>query len=299
MLRPNQIGDDFVLQKVDAEPFIEATKEFWLNFIYSYREYVNTHLEQRYEEFPSHFPYMKKLQWITIFRNSEIIFYIYEDKSDGIKWRTLQFDNYGDYKAFHHASQEVRNAKMQSMLDRDDQPLVKQEISYGFIEQSTMEASEDPSDLAEMGKLKGRMLAKQHGDVLKKEKEERFALFDLEQFVLKVGDDHFEYEIGEAIEAYRQGLYLAATAVAGVALENILVLILKKEGLSSQTKGPYIKDCLKVLVDNSLLEDRKRREIMNFNNTRNGAAHSNSGIAMAGHAEEGFTIIKYLIQEFY
>ncbi|MEK5070557.1 hypothetical protein [Sporosarcina sp. FSL K6-1508] len=296
MFRPNQISDDFVLQKVDAEPFVEGTKGFWLNFINAYREYVNTHLEQRYEEFPSHFPYMKKLQWITVFGNSEIRFYIYEDKTDGITWNTLQFHNYGDYKAFHHASQEVRNAKMQSMLDRDDQPLVKQEISYGFIEQSTMEASKDPSDLAEMGKLKGRMLAKQHGDELKKVKEERFNVFDLEELVPKVNSKSFEYELGESIAAYKQGLYLAAGSTAGIALENILRIIISKKlkgyKLDERT---YIWISVKALQGKNIVPGRLLGEASRFEAVRNSNAHTNEDPARKETVEAIYLLIKDLI----
>lgn len=297
MLRPNQISDDFILQKFDAKPFEERINDFWLNFIHAYREYVNTELEEWYKKFPSYFPYMKKLQWVAVFNNQDIAFYIFESELDGITTEIHQYETYGDLKE----SRKPQNKKETHLtkLFEEHKTYSRFEISYGFKDQFTMEVSNDPSDLAEMGRLKGRIMAMNHGYKLKQEKEERFSLFDLEQYVLKVEDDHFEYEIGEAIKAYRQNLFLAATAVAGVALENILILIIKKNNLSSKTKGPYIKDYLNVLVDHHLLDDRKRREIMNFNNTRNGAAHSNSGVAMASHAEEGFAVLKYLIQKFY
>lgn len=138
--------------------------------------------------------------------------------------------------------------------------------------------AEDPDDLAKKGEIDGRAVAKRFGERARKKKSERFDLFGIEEIIPIVDNEHFEHEMSEAIQCYKRKLYLAATAVVGIALENILVLILKKNGLYTPKIQPYIKDYSKVLVDNELLEDRKRREILNFNNTRNGAAHSNSGV---------------------
>lgn len=297
MLRPNQIPDDFILQRRNAEPFEATISDFWLNFIQSYREHVSANWTAWYEQFPSYFPFMDKLECVAVFNNLEIYFYIFKSDQDVITTEMNQYVTYGDLKKSRELD-KTNDTHLRSLFKKHQDYLMF-DLSYGFEEQGTEEPSENPSDLVEMGQLKGQMMANQHGEKLRKEKEERFSLFDLERYVLRVDDKHFEYEIAEAISAYRQGLYLASTAVAGVALENILMLILKKNNLHSKVKGSYIKDFLKVLVDDTLLEDRKRREIMNFNNLRNGAAHSNSGKVMAQHAEEGLAIIKFLIQLFY
>lgn len=300
MRRPTQLADNHVFNIPDSRLFEEAAKKFLIEFFISYEQTVIDTFSDLYEEFPEVFPCVRKARdCVIVFNNTDIQFNIFQGKAMSITCVHNQYKTYGDYKKNQPSNDVERLQKRINLIGRDDAPLLQFTISYGFegptLDGSPGNSSRDPEDLPEMGKIKGRQIVFEQGNKI----ENRFSLFEFQKYVLKVDDQHFYYEIGEAIEAYKHGLYLAATAVAGVSLENILKIIISRKIPNSKLRDiPYIKECLDELVKHGLMEDRKKRDIMNFNNTRNGSAHSNSGKVLAKHAEEGFTIIKHLIDDY-
>ncbi|MCS1383593.1 hypothetical protein NXZ75_15390 [Lysinibacillus sphaericus] len=247
MLKPLDLPDDYQFNPVNFECFIDSTNIFWLNFLQSYRLTVNEKYQDIYSEYPNEFIYMQNLEGIALFKNHEITFHVYNNSIDAFNFACLQFHTFKEYKVYSELSDLDKKEHIKSLCQRSDSPLKTFNIKYGYqvptLIPGDFDVTKNPNDLPEMGTKMGVNVAVEHGNKLIYEKRERFALFNLEQYVPMVKDEHFEYEIAEAIKAYRSELYLAATAVTGVAMENLLsIIIIKKCGEDKLPKRRYIKD---------------------------------------------------------
>lgn len=303
MRKKTRFEDDYVLPKVNPEPFMEAMPEFWKNFIDTYRNYTAEYYCEEYEGNANSFPFMQPVHWVVIFRNNEIENHIFANYADQFEQKNLQFITLGESKEFRRLPSHIQQEKVDDLIGRRDRPLSIIRVKYGFtadsIDGDPNYVTKNPADMGEMGEIKGREYAKIHGENARKEKEERFSLFGIEEIIPLVNDEHFEYEMSEAISCYRHELYLAAAAVVGVALENILSLIVHKRlGPKKAQNRQYTKDYLQVLVKEGLMTERKKRSILAFSAIRNGAAHTNTGKVQAKDAQLGFEIIRDLVSEY-
>lgn len=303
MLKPINLPDDHKFDPVDFTRFIDTTQKFWFNLLENYRYKINENFSKEYAESPECFPYMKKLEAIALFKNHDIVFHIYENTCDAFSYVSLQFPTYKELRIYSEMTEVERDKYKQQLCNKETAPFIVFDIKYGYqiptLIPGEFEVTENPEDLPEMGKTKGITLANEHYNLLSEEKKNRFSLFELENFIPKINDEHFHYEIEEAIKAYRNELYLASTAVIGVALENLLsLIIIKMFDEEKLPKRKYIKDYINVLVKEGLIDNRAGRRYDNFSDTRNGAAHSNSGKIYKEDAEQGFELIKQLIIEF-
>lgn len=304
MRNKTRFEDDHVLPKVDPEPFTETMPEFWKNFIDTYRSYITECYSDEYGEGANSFPFMKPVHWVVIFRNNEIENHIFANEEDRFEQKNLQFATLGESKKFRRLPLHVQQGKIDDLIGRDDKPLSIIRVKYGFtadsIDGDPDYVTKNPEDMGEMGEIKGREYAEDHGEKARKETEERFNLFSIEEIIPLVNDEHFDYEMSEAISCYKYGLYLASANVIGVALENILrKAIIEHLNEGKLPRQLYAKDYMSVLVREGLMTDRRRANILKYNGIRNGSAHTKSGEVLAKDAEEGFDIIKYLANKYF
>lgn len=119
--------------------------------------------------------------------------------------------------------------------------------------------------------------------------------FDVDDLILKVKSESFEYEFTESIQAYNSELYLAASATAGIALENLLkTLIIRRLGAKSLPQKTYIRDFANVLETNSIIDERMANRVRGFNATRNSSSHTNTGKVSKEDVNQGYFLINEL-----
>lgn len=273
-------GDDQLIQKVDYVPFKESMQFFSERFLFVYREYVTVHFKEYYETFPEYFPFMKPIEWKVVFNNSSIDNYLYISTSDTFSTFSNQFSTLGESRAFYQMPKFTQKEKIAEILSVSEAPKEFFQVKYGFPAQAIIadkdHVTKDPSDMPKIGEIMGREFAELHGEKARAEKYELFNLFGLDELIQKIDSPSFEYELGESIKAYRSGLYLAAAATAGIALENILrVLIIKyfdKKRLPDKT---YIDRSVRVLEEKKILPGRLRADILKSVGVRNANAHTN------------------------
>lgn len=102
------------------------------------------------------------------------------------------------------------------------------------------------------------------------------SVVDTDEILKNVQDPSFQYEFGESAKAYNAGLYLAAASTAGIALENILrLIIVKKVGKGKLPSQTYIRHSLTVLEKEQILPGRLLNETRAQNWVRNSSSHTN------------------------
>ncbi len=100
--------------------------------------------------------------------------------------------------------------------------------------------------------------------------------FSVDDIFGRVNDPSFHYEFEESVKAYNAGLYLAAAATGGIAMENILrLIIIKKLGRHKLPSKSYISWSLKVLDEKKILPGRLSGEVSGQISIRNSNSHTN------------------------
>ena len=273
-------GDDHLIQKVDYVPFIESMQFFSERFLSVYREYVTIHFKEFYENYPEYFPFMKPIEWKVVFNNRSIDNYLYVSTSDTFAIFNNQFNTLGESRVFQQMPKFKQKEKIAEILSVSEDPKELFQVKYGFPAQAIIadknHVTKDPSDMPKMGEIKGREFAELHGEKARSEKYELFNLFGLDELIQKIDSPSFEYEIGESIKAYKNNLYLAAGATGGIALENILrLLIIKRFGEKKLPYQTYIKKSVERLDEKRILPGRLRTDVLKYSDVRNANAHTN------------------------
>lgn len=94
--------------------------------------------------------------------------------------------------------------------------------------------------------------------------------------VEKVNNPSFEYEFGESVKAYNAEIFLAAATTGGIALENILRILIQRKTNAQLPKDTYIKDSLAVLKRNHVLSNRLAASVNSLRDIRNSNSHTNN-----------------------
>ncbi|MGC3770088.1 hypothetical protein ACPTGJ_03790 [Enterococcus faecalis] len=101
---------------------------------------------------------------------------------------------------------------------------------------------------------------------------------DFEPIIKMVNDSDFEYAINESLAAYDHSLYLAATATAGTAMENLIKRILELENSPvSENETTELGELTGRLRKTKVINRRDKRRIMLAADFRNLASHANKG----------------------
>lgn len=293
-------GDDHILPRVDPLPFSERTWELWKNFIDTYRAYVDDYYAEQYSEFPDLFPFKQPLKWIFVYKNQEFEAHIFLSESDSCEYAYFQFVTLGESRTFSRLPPYLQKEREKEIIGRSDNPLAIIKYKYGFpapaLTYDPNYVTENPDDLAKMGETDGRAFAKRHGERARGLKDQQFNIYGLEELVPQVDSASFEYELGESIAAYKAGLYLAAGATAGIALENLLrIIIEKKAGQKALPIEPYIWKSAKYIRENRLVPGRLANEASSFDGIRNSNSHTNEDPVREKSLEALYLLIKDLI----
>lgn len=290
-------GDDHILKKVYYEPFIKAMKQFQERFLSTYRKYIEDYYKEIYDDSPSYFPFTESIDWKVVFNNRTIDNYLFESESDLFCTINHQFTTLGESREFNRLPKYKQKEKLTTLLNNGGEPLEIIRVKYGFTAPAIItdpeHVTEDPNDMATMGEIKGREYAELHGETARNEKLERYNVFGLEEVVHKIKSPSFDYELGESISAYKQGLYLAAASTAGIALENILrLLIIKKLGKGKLPDKTYIYNSVIALDTKSILPGRLRAEVLKHTNVRNANSHTNEDPVRRDTVDNLYRIIR-------
>lgn len=295
-----KIKDSDPVQHVEASDFREPMNQFAENFLHTYRSYIRDYFIEEYTESPESFPLMEPVYWSVLFRNRSIENRLYKNQEDVTYSRIFQFDTVGESRDFHRLPDHIQRERIATLIDKADTPLLTFEVRYGMIADSITGdpdyVTKNPDDMPEMGTIRGREFAKQHSENYQKRKKERFNLYGLETLVPQVGSPSFEYELSESIASHRQGLYLAAAATGGIALENILRVIIKRRlGEKELPSKTYIRDSVSRLDKSSILPGRLKSRVLEKNGIRNSHSHTNEDRVRKETVESLFLVIKDLI----
>lgn len=301
MAKYKDLGPDHLLPRCEPKPFYDSMENGWIKLLETYRAYIGEHYQTDYESDPDFFLLMKPQYTVFLYQNREIELYCYPADSDSIKHQVHQFNTLGESRGFNRLPPYKQKEKINDLLGREDKPIERITFKYGFMAPAIVlnedYTTEDPEDLINMGEIKGPDYAKLHGENARRYRKERFNLFGLEEIIHKVGSISFEYELGEAIAAYKNKLYLAAASVSGMALENVLKLaIVKHLGDDAIPEKMYINNYTVTLLKAGILNDeRLGHRLKGFSAIRNWSSHTKTGTAWEKDAEDCFTLIKRLI----
>ena len=117
-----------------------------------------------------------------------------------------------------------------------------------------------------------------------------------EEILDRVKDPAFRYEFGESAKAYNAGLYLAAASIAGIALENILrLIIVNKMRDNTLPKYSFIRDSVLKLDKENILPGRLRSRVWEKNGIRNSHSHTNEDPVRKETVESLHLIIEDLV----
>lgn len=127
-----------------------------------------------------------------------------------------------------------------------------------------------------------------------------YSELNFEDIIKIVNNRDFEYALNESLAAYGNSLYLAATVTAGVALENLLVVILEKEKISIETNDSTELGALSnKLLKNGVIDKREKNRIMLAAKYRNLASHANKGRVIRNDAKTIYTEIFNLASSYF
>lgn len=273
-------GDDYEIKKVDYIPFIEAMQLFNERFLSEYRKYVIEHFKEFYEAQPDYFPFMKPIEWKVLFNNRSIDNYLYESDLDAFAAFSNQFNTLGESREFSRLPNFKRTQRINEILGTSNEPLIVIPLKYGYPAPAIIidkdYVTEDPNDMPSMGEIEGRRFANLHGEKAMSEKHESFNLHGLNELVQKIDSPSFGYELGESVKAYNEGLYLAAASTGGIALENILRILIQRKTDADLPKNTYIKDSLAVLKIKGVLSNRLAASVSSLRDIRNSNSHTNN-----------------------
>lgn len=289
--------DSYVIKKVNYAPFVESMQAFNERFLAVYREYVNEHYQELYEAYPKYFPFMQPIDWKVVFNNRSIDNYLFEGSANTFATFSNQFTTLGESRVFHRLPSFKQNEKIAELLTASVDHIEVFQVKYGFTAPAIVldddYVTEDPNDMPRMGEIKGREFAELHGEKARLEKYELFNLFGLDELIQKINSPSFEYELGESIKSYKNGLYLAAGATGGIALENILrLLIINRIGDKALPDKSYIWKSIEALNKKQILPGHLRAEVIAQNEIRNSNAHTNEDPVSKETVETLYRIIR-------
>lgn len=290
---------------IPIEERIEGTGIFFPNFLKGYRDRINQYYADFYSEYPEYFPLMDPIQLYALHFKYDTIFLLCQNEQDSV------------------TNIQANETDNENYVKLDTAPV---HIQKQYFFNVAKVAIDHVYKVRELNKLGGLCALGFHavnhksldgtayhlgaeeadfdyqGLTLDKSIEEKFKpssnyhSFEIEPLIQKVDSESFRYEFEESIKAYNSELYLAAAAVAGIALENLLkLLIVRRLGRAMLPKNQFIKDLNLVLANNKIIDNRLYHRIQSYTPIRNSSSHTNDGKAKKEDAEHAYNIIKELI----
>lgn len=117
-----------------------------------------------------------------------------------------------------------------------------------------------------------------------------------DEILERIQDPAFQYEFGESAKAYNAGLYLAAASTGGIALENILRLIIVNKMRDNKLPAKsFIRDSVLKLDQENILPGRLRSRVWEKSGIRNSHSHTNEDPVRKETVESLHQIIEDLV----
>lgn len=283
---------------VSNEFIEEKLKIIFPTILTSYRECVESTFKEEFSEVGFDiFVFMQPVKAIVLIheRNTHILFYKHE--TDEISFMDcthiplVQFYDIDD-----------NDSKFKRNLIKDilllDLEYVASISLVNFIEFGVIALKQ--SNLEKIASESGVSIANKHYKDYELSKAFKKAFtpssktqtIDTELIIQTVNNPSFTYEFGESVKAYNSKLYLAAAATSGIALENLLrILIIKNFGKKRLPDKTYIDRSVRVLDEKEILPGRLRADILKNIGVRNANAHTNKDPVRKDTVEALFRII--------
>lgn len=275
------------------EEFKRYQEFYFKEFVQAYRNRVIEFYREQYEKYPDAFPLMKPVLWISIFRNFEIITFITSASSDEFMDFEDFFDTREEYDKVKDLPEHIQD---QRLLDLVGIKSYIEKITSWYGESEDPE----PSFHSRPPIYQGSQLADSHFSKLMQTKH--YDHFDINQILVKVNDENFQYELEEAVKAYNADLFLASSITSAVAIENLLKMKIIKEFGEKALPAPkdrYIINFANILASHGLMTERLYQRIRSANELRRGAGHSKSGKLTSEDAEYMLSVVKSIVEELF
>lgn len=288
---------DLMIWLKNVEDFIKYKEWSFKESLKAYRERVINYYQDEFNENNNNFPFMSPVKAVAIFRDYEIIiYYIHStNKKDEFFYQIDEFENYEEYKKNENMPEHIKQARLLKIADIDN--YIEKSISwYG-------ESSDPvPNYDLEATQSRGRSLADKHFRNL-----EQIGLtlpsLNIKKYLSSIDNEHFKYELKEAIKAFDNKLYLASTVTAAVSLETLLrttiVSTLGEKQLPQNNRDKHTLNYATILLDNGIITERMNHRIRALNELRRASAHSKTGIITEWDAEQYLTGIFELVSFFF
>lgn len=252
------------------EPYLEGYRER-VNVLYSH-EHANSGV----------FTYMKSIHLYILLRDSDTHLLFAEDDKDDITLIDCTEADKSVFDQIYSKSDKVEGKYINSLTGLDTHLTVFPFYQLG--EHAGVSFSEGNRDFMiasakkwGFDKADEDYNAYKLGKALEKiiSPSAELAAVNTDEILERVKDPAFRYEFGESAKAYNAGLYLAAAATGGIALENLLRILIVIKTSERLPKETYIKDSLAVLKRNKVLSTRLSSSVSSLRDIRNSNAHTN------------------------
>ncbi|RKD20997.1 hypothetical protein BEP19_15045 [Ammoniphilus oxalaticus] len=264
------------------EELEEGFRIFFKPYLEGYRERVNTLYPDEHAD-SDIFTYMKPVHLHVLLHDSDTHLLFARDEEDGLTFIDCMAIDEDEFDHISSSSDKLMNKFVYSVSGLNDYLTVFHFSRLGEYAGISFSES-NRGTLVGSARKWGVEKADDHYSAYKFSKAlERaispsieLATINTDEVLERVQDPSFQYEFGESAKAYNAGLYLAAASTAGIALENILRLIITKVfGRDKLPSKSYIIDSLLVLDRKKVLPGRLRNEVWAQNGIRNSNAHTN------------------------
>ncbi|MGR6904766.1 DUF4145 domain-containing protein [Lysinibacillus sp. BSL11] len=267
---------------MDIEELKEGFRVFFPPYLEGYRSRVNElYMEEHKNSDSFYFMDPVKLFVLLYEKNTQLLFS--ESDEDQIVFIDCSHISNEEFSLLTNGSEKLKKRFIKSLLNVDEYHV---DIPfYNLGEWAGIAFSNGNRDsLIDLSYRWGTHLADSHENLYRFSKAFNSAIIpstelgniDTNVIIQKVNDPTFEYEFGESVKAYNSGLYLAAAATGGIALENILRLLIQAKTKANLPQNTYIKDSLAVLKRENVLSNRLAASADSLKAIRNSNAHTNS-----------------------
>ena len=310
----------------DTETYVEITKRFISNFSDVYNYFLDLMYKESFLENPEAFilssktnidAYIIKCNKRVFYSNFVIMFYQGEGKIEYIG--EIQDNLYSKVKNYHNEkdffhmviSQKIKPGKfyfsetiwLDLIVDRMTESSVSMDKAYKMVHNSVWESSYSTKiyrQVKEDGEQFIDHINKENSYYAKDAYKYTYSELNFEEIMKVVENNDFEYALNESIAAYDNSLFLAATVTAGVALENLLVVILEKENITiGENDATELGVLSNKLLKNNIIDKREKNRIMLAAKYRNLASHANKGRVTRNDSKTIYTEIFNLASSYF
>ncbi|KOY81541.1 hypothetical protein I6G82_08585 [Lysinibacillus macroides] len=267
---------------MDIEELTEGLKTFFPPYLEGYRTRVNElYMEEHKNSDSFYFMNPVKLYILLHEKNTHLLFS--ENNEDQIVFIDCSHISSEEFSVLKNGPDKLKYRFIKELLDIDEYHV---DIPFYNLGKWAGVAftNDNRGTLVDRSNRWGTHLADSHEKDYRFNKAFRSAIIpstelediDTNVIIQKVNNPTFEYEFGESVKAYNSGLYLAAASTGGIALENILRLLIQVKAEAKLPQNTYIKDSLAVLRRENILPNRLAASVDSLKAIRNSNAHTNS-----------------------